>query len=112
MFYEDHIKISLKQVSNGLNLQFIDPYFRTKEVCLAAVKINKEELQNVPMGNLDYVTKELGIDLGSDIVKMMIARELEPRYYGEFNSYQEKLKFYKVMDHDQMIRKMYEMNRA
>lgn len=112
MNYNNRVKDALKQVSNGLHLQFIDPYFRTKEVCLAAVRINKEELTSVPMGNLDYVIKELDICIGSDIVKTMINRELEPRYYGEFNCYSDKLKFYKAANHDDMIRKIYEMNCA
>ena len=112
MSYEDRIKDALKQASNGLHLQFIDPCFRTKEVCLAAVKINRNELSSIPMGNLDYVVKELNICVGSDTIKMMISRELEPRYYGEFNSYSDKLNFYKAVDHDDMIRKMYELNRA
>ena len=120
MNYDNRVKNALKQATNGLNLQFIDPYFRTKEVSLAAVKINNEELQCVPMGNLDFVIKELGIcvgfrDIESDVaktVKKMITRELEPLYYGEFNSYRDKLNFYKAVDHDDLIRKMYEMNCA
>jgi hypothetical protein len=112
MNYNDRVKNALNQASNGLHLQFIDPYFRTKEVCLAAVRINKNELLSVPMGNLDYVIKELYICISSDDVKMMINREFEPLYYGEFNSYSDKLKFYKASNYDDMIRKIYEMNCA
>lgn len=104
--YDDHVKSALKQTTKGLHLDFIDPLFRTKEVCLAAIKLNVAELSSVPMGNLDYVMKDIeGLE---DVYLTMKKKEQEPGYYGEFKSYQDKLNHYKATDHDDMLRKIYE----
>ena len=120
--YDEQIKTTIKQVDSGLHLQFIDPKFRTKEVCLVAIKVNPSytELQSVPRGNLDYVMTQMRNILKCNdifdhedckICKLeedyKIMKEKDPGHYGEFRTYQEMLKYYKASDYDDMNRKMY-----
>lgn len=115
--YDKHVKLALERAESGMHIQFIDPVFRTKEVCLAAVKANVDDLTLIPLGNLDYILSHIKdikdikdikeIERLDDIVSTMKSKGLEPGYYGEFQSYQEKLNYYGAIDHDDMIRKIY-----
>lgn len=63
--YDEHIKDALDEINNGQHLRFITDFFRTKEVCLAAVKYESShtlaltDFGSVPMGNLDYVMEHM-----------------------------------------------------
>lgn len=121
--YDDQVKNAMTQVAGGLPLQFIDPRFKTKEICLVALKLNPSsmELQLVPRGNLDYVMSQMKNILKCDIFEHNDCKlcKLEKDYetlkekdsgnYGEFKSYQDMLNYYLASDYDDMNRKIYGM---
>ena len=120
--YDDHVKDALDEVNNRQHLRFIDQYFRTKEVCLAAVKFESThtlaltDFGSVPIGNLDYVMEnmreirsdnELYLERMEEEYLKRKEREKELGYYGQFATLQEKLDYYKAKDHDEMMRIMF-----
>jgi hypothetical protein len=120
--YDDHVKEALDDVKGGQHLRFINDFFRTKEVCLKAVRFESThtlaltDFYSVPMGNLDYVTnhmREIMKDNTEYLRRLDKAylekKELEKQngYYGDFKTHQEKLNHYEADNHDDMLRKMY-----
>jgi hypothetical protein len=120
--YEDHVKEALDEVKIGQHLRFINNLYRTKEVCLEAVKFESthnlvlHDFHEVPMGNLDYVMehmREIQKNNPEYLENLEAAyiekkkREQEPGYYGIFKSYQEVLNHHGVTNYDDMTRKIY-----
>ena len=120
--YDEHVTEALQDVTNAQHLRFIRPIYRTKDVCLAAVKFESRhtyaltDFGSVPMGNLDYVMKEMRIIKKDDpyyLEKLELAylekkeREQEPGYYGDFENYQQMLDYFDGGDYDDMSRKKF-----
>lgn len=122
--YDQNIDNVFKQMKNNrfFCLGYIDPLFRTKEVCLAAVKSESKytyalnNFNSVPMGNLDYVMNNMRIikKKSSHYIKELEAAYLKRKpdeqkagYYGVFKNYQELLNHQKATDYDDMSRKRY-----
>ena len=123
--YDNHVKEALDEVSKGQDLQSINVLYRTKEVCLAAVKYEStytSELNNfhsVHMGNLEYVTNLIREIMKDDpeyltvLDKMYIGRkkqEKQAEYCGDFKTLKENFDYYKVDNYDDMIHKIYDIN--
>ena len=120
--YEDHVKEALDEVTNAQHLRFINKIYKTKEVCLAAVKFEAGhtsmlgDFYSVPMGNLDYVVEHMREIMKDkpryleNLEQAFLERkkaEQSPSYYGDFNNYQEMLDFYDAVDYDDMSRKIF-----
>ena len=123
--YDDHVKEALDDVSTGQHLRFINYIYRTKEVCLAAVKYESThtlaltDFGSVPMGNLDYVKDNMKKIMKRDsyyldnMDKEYLKRkeqERSPGYYGDFKTLKDKFDHYKVANNDEMFRKMYDLS--
>ena len=121
--YDDHVREALDDVKRGQHLRFINQIYKTKEVCLAAVKYESShtnalnDFYSVPMGNLDYVVEHMReIKKGNQgyldgMEKVYIQRkktEQESDYYGDFPSYKTLLDHFKATDYDDMSRKKFE----
>ena len=121
--YDDHVKEALDDVTDGQHLRFINQIYKTKQVCLAAVKFESghtvalNDFYSVPMGNLDYVMehmREIRKDNRyylTELEKAYLERkatEQEPGYYGDFKNYQEMLDHYGAVDYDDMSRKRFD----
>src|SRR5438874_11614452 len=102
--YDEHVAEALDDVIHAQHLRFINQIYKTKEVCLAAVKFESghtvalTDFYSVPMGNLDYVLehmREIRNDHPYYLEKLeqayleRKAKEQEPGYYGDFKNYQE-----------------------
>ena len=125
--YDNHIKEALFEVNNGRNLGFINILYRTKEVCLDAVKfeatyiLELNNFRNVPVGNLDYVTnhmREMMIN-NPEYLKILNEVYLEKKkrqrleeYYFELKTQQETFADYKVDNYDDILHKIYDINIA
>jgi hypothetical protein len=120
--YDDHVKDALYDVNDEEHLRFITDLFRTKEVCLAAVKFESThtlaltDFGAVPMGNLDYVMENMrNIKKDDDLYLKQMEKyylkrkELEKQsgYYGKFTNLQDKLDHYKAKNYDDMMRIMF-----
>jgi hypothetical protein len=120
--YNDHVNEALDDVMHGQHLRFINSLYRTKEVCLAAVKWESthtyalNDFYSVPMGNLDYVVNEMikvkkedqyYLDNMNDEYKKRKDNEQVPGYYGKFKSLLEVLDYYEVTTYDEMSYKKY-----
>lgn len=120
--YDNHVKDALDEVNNGQHLRFITDFYKTREVCLAAVKYESShtsalmDFGSVPMGNLDYVMEHMKeIKKDDDVYLEQMEkyylkrkeREREPDYYGKFLNLQDKLDYYKAKDYDDMMRIMF-----
>lgn len=115
--YEHHINEALREVKNGQHLRFINILFRTKEVCLAALKYETShnshpyDIHSVPLGNLDYIMEKLRQELKNnpyclkylEKVYLESIPKLQSMYWG-FENYQCALKHYKAIDFDDMCR--------
>jgi len=123
--YNDHVMEALDDVNTGQHLRFINYIYRTKEVCLAAVKFESThtsaltDFGSVPMGNLDYVKDNMTEIMKYDsyylnnMDKEYLKRkeqERSPGYYGNFETLQDKFDHYKVTDHDEMFRRIYDLS--
>ena len=121
--YDEHVKEALDEVKGGQHLRFIRDIYRTKEVCLAAVKFESShtvaltDFGSVPMGNLDYVMehmREIKKDDQYYLKKLEKAfiekklREQEPGYYGDFKNYQSMLDYFEAVNYDDMSRKKFD----
>jgi hypothetical protein len=117
--YDEHVSEALSDVKSGQHLRFINQIYKTKEVCLAAVKYESRhtsmlnDFYSVPMGNLDYVTQNMreikknNVYYLEQLEKAFIERkktEQEPGYYGDFKTYQDMLDHYGVTTYDDMQR--------
>jgi len=122
MSYQDHVKDALDEVNHKQHLRFIDHFYKTKEVCLAAVKYESThtpaltDFGSVPMGNLDYVMEHMREIMKDNKIYLermeeyyleKKEREKEPGYYGQFETLQDKLDYYKANNHDEMIQTMF-----
>jgi len=120
--YDEHVAEALRDVKGGQHLRFINQLYKTKEVCLAAVKYESShnphpyDFDSVPMGNLDYVMEHMREILQHDsfcmryLEKRYLERteeEKEPDYYGDFNSYQDLLNHFGATSYDDMSRKRF-----
>ena len=121
--YDEHVNEALREIRNGQHLRFIRSLYKTKEVCLGAVRYESThtheltDFGSVPMGNLDYVVekmKEIKKDDPYYLRNMENAylemKQLEriPGYYGKFKNHQEQLDYYGATDYDDMARKKFE----
>lgn len=120
--YDDHVKEALDDVATGQHLRFINDFYKTKEVCLAAVKFESthtlalNDFYSVPIGNLGYVTNNM-LEIMKDNPEYLKTldkaylekkeREKQDGYYGDFKTYQDRLDHYKADNHDDMLCKMY-----
>jgi hypothetical protein len=122
--YDDHVAEALDDVEHKLHLRFINQIYKTKEVCLAAVKFQSThtnelgDFYSVPMGNLDYVIshmQEIQKDNPTYLANLAKAYskrkedEQKPGYYGRFENYQEMLNHYGASDYDDMSRKRFNL---
>jgi hypothetical protein len=63
--YDDHLHEALNDIKHGQHLRFINLQYRTKEVCLEAVKYESNhsrilhDFYSVPMEHLDYVVEQM-----------------------------------------------------
>lgn len=109
--FNEHVREALHDVESGQHLRFIAELFRTKEVCLAAVKYesthNKymsHDIHAVLMPHLNYVMENM-----RDI------RKDDPYYLGElekdYNKIKEKgqelMDKYEGVDYDVLLRNKY-----
>ena len=123
--YDDHVIEALDEVRTGQHLRFINYIYRTKEVCLAAVKFESThtlaltDFGSVPMGNLDYVKDHMSEIMkdNSEYLRRLEKsyfekkeQEKQPGYYGDFETYQDKLDYYKADNNDKMFRKIYDLS--
>lgn len=123
--YDDHVIEALDEVRTGQHLRFINYIYRTKEVCLAAVKYESThtlaltDFGSVPMGNLDYVKDHMSEIMkdNSEYLRRLEKsyfekkeQEKQPGYYGDFETYQDKLDYYKADNNDKMFRKIYDLS--
>jgi len=121
--YDDHINEALSDVNGGLHLRYINYIYRTKEVCLAAIKYQSNysmpfmDIGSVPVSNLDYVIDNMRIIMNDDQYYLIELEknykerkeaEKQQGYYYPFSSAQERLNHYQVDNHDDMLRKMYD----
>lgn len=121
--YDEHVEEALDDVEHAQHLRFINQIYKTKEVCLAAVKFESthtlwlNDFYSVPMGNLDYVMEHMREIKKDDsyylesLEKAYIERkkvEQEPGYYGDFKTYQDMLDHYGAVDYDDMSRKRFD----
>jgi hypothetical protein len=120
--YDDHVLEALKTVKNGQHLRYINTFYKTKEVCLAAVKsqakdtLELDSFYSVPMGNLDYVMERMkeiqkhNPMYLKELEKVYFERkemEKESGYYGDFHNLQHLLEHYGATDYDDMQRKRF-----
>jgi len=123
--YDDHVIEALDDVSTGQHLRFINYIYRTKEVCLAAVKFESThtsvlaDFGSVPMGNLDYVKDNMTEIMKDDtyyldnMERAYLERKEQERscgYYGNFETLQDKFAHYKITNNDEMFRKLYDLS--
>ena len=124
--YEEHVQEAMQEVTTGQHLRFIGYMYKTKEVCLAAVKYESthacqfdsiHDFNVVPMGNLDYVVEHMR-EIKKDDLKYLEGmekaylrrkeEEKKPGYYGkEYETYQNMLDHYGAKDYDDMLRKRF-----
>lgn len=120
--YDKSIEEAIKGVSRGQPFKYIFILLRTKEMCLAAVKFEAEHyntsdtLRDVPMGNLNYVMKHMREIKKEDQMYLQTLEEHydrmrkveeNPKYYGEYKSYQGMLDYHKASDNDEVAWKIY-----
>jgi hypothetical protein len=125
--YDSGVAECLRDVKNCQHLHYIGDIYRTKEVCLEALKAQFYyafplcDIGSVPMGNLDYVVEQLRILKKEDFTYLKELeeayakrkeREKEPGYYGAFPNLQAKLDHYGAVDCDDMYRKMFEQYKS
>ena len=122
MSYDDHVAEALDEVRSKQHLRYINRLYKTKEVCLEAVKFESthtlklNDFYSVPMGNLDYVMhhmKEFQKD-NKEYLKILDEAyherkksEQEPGFHGKYNTFQDILDHHKATDHDDMCRKIF-----
>ncbi len=117
--YEELIEEVLCMIYDGQHLRFVNDLFRTKEVCLEAVKyesnhsIMLHDIYSVPIGNIDFVFTEMKeYKKSNDFYLEKLTKayndkklaEKEPGYYGNFKDHQELLSHFKAPTHDEMLR--------
>ena len=122
--YDDHVKKALDDVNSGQHLRFINSLYRTKEVCLEAVKyesthtLQLNDFHSVPIGNLDYVTTHMrkimkdNIEYLTVLNKMYIERkkqEKQSESREDFKTLKDNFDYYKVNNYDDMLRKIYDI---
>jgi hypothetical protein len=120
--FKSHVDESLRSVKNGQHLRFINPLYRTKEVCLVAVlygcgiSIGIRDLGSVPAGNLDYIYDQLKKEKGpyslEEIENEVSERRksiAEPGYFedGKISCWQDLLKEYGAADYDDYLEKKF-----
>lgn len=124
--YNELVNEALDEVNRGQHLRFIKDLYKTKEVCLAAVKYESNgsvmlhDIYSVPMGNLDYVMEQMrefkknDAYYLEDLEKAYITKkeyEKTPGYYGEFKNYDDLLAHYEVNNYDDMSIKKFNLMR-
>ncbi|QKF94873.1 hypothetical protein QKU48_gp1415 [Fadolivirus algeromassiliense] len=122
--YDDHVKQAMSEVKRGQHLRFINQLYKTKEVCLAAVRYESShttmlhDFYVVPMGNLDYVVEQMRELKKNDqyyidgMERAYLERkeaESKEGYYGDFKCYQDMLDHYGVAAYDDMSRKRFDI---
>jgi len=120
--YEENLIEVMDDVVTGQHLRFIGFCYKTKEVCLAAVKHESShttmlnDIYSVPMGNLDYVMENMREIKKDDpyylkgLEKAFIERKAEEQKLGyyDFVNYKAMLDHYKATDYDDMLRKRFD----
>lgn len=115
--YEEHVAEALRDVNNGQHLRFINLTYRTKDVCLAAVKYeashnrhSMNDFYSVPIGNIDYVYDQMKEFVKDDEVFLKLMDEIykertveKDGTYGEFKTYQEMLDHYNATCYDDLL---------
>ena len=122
--YDDHVKEALDDVNSEQHLRFINSLYRTKEVCLAAVKYESKhtlelnDFHSVPTGNLDYVTTHMRESMKDNfeyltvLNKMYIERkkqEKQSESREDFKTLKDRFDYYKVDNYDDMLSKIYDI---
>ncbi len=117
--WESHVNEALEDVKRGQHLRFINPIYRTKEVCLAALRYQSFhtnevfDILSVPPGNLDYVINNLRCNGVTSAYLLRNAKEIrehenKPGYYGDdCKSLQELLDKRGVKNVDEMYKQYY-----
>lgn len=121
--YDDHVKEALDEVNSKQHLRFISQMYRTKEVCLVAVRFESThthaltDFYSVPMGNITYVMEHMREIKKDDpyylekLEEAYIERKIDeqkPGYYGDFKTYQDMLDHFGAVDYDDMSRKKFD----
>ena len=119
--YDFHLQHALLDVQNGQHLRFINYYFLTKEVCLAALLYEighndrPYDIGAVPVANLDFVVEHVKeetptrADLHEFLDKRRKERKERAQQYGyfDFDSLESLLEHHQVATWDEMLRKVY-----
>lgn len=89
--FETHVQEAMKDCNKGIRLRFINDLYRTKEVCLAAVKYEAyhnrympNDINYVPEGNIDYVVQEMEKIHGDDTHYMEMIKKVAARMHVEY----------------------------
>lgn len=116
--FDFHVQKALDDVRLGRPLRFINKLYRTKEVCLQAMLSDSNDLECVPMGNLDYVMNNMREKEGlTDLYKWELQmtyqirkeNEKDPDYYGNGLTLQDLFGFWQVSDYDGILRARYDI---
>jgi hypothetical protein len=124
--YNYYVEKALDTMREGSQyLSYIDPLFRTKKVCLAAVmyelknptkRFVGESIRDMPASHIDYVMQSIrelktATDLDLKLLEMecrlLKEKEQKSGYYGKFKNLQELLDHWGAIDYDDMLLKKF-----